>query len=219
MGLLRNLEWFPELLAILRDTTVSNAMVVEIVNARQQEFSTTESSVRRARGTLRSLNAETVQHRLMPGSMAVPEPEVQRPRNRTIQGWTPGKVLVGKETYEIRTEPEEITAGSGRPVEVEVNPDEERILTAESLDPELWEIVSYRRNHWQVGLAGVWLEGWRVTARKRDPTKLTHVDTKVEEWLKPYLRRADRTAFRKQTGDMLVVPVGDLQIGKVDTPQ
>lgn len=52
--------------------------------------------------------------------------------------------------------------------------------------------------------------------RKRDPVKLLHVEERAEQWLRPYIARADKTVFRKQTGDMLVVPVGDLQIGKID---
>lgn len=207
MSLLDEAAQFPNAMKILKDPFISHVDAVEDL-AIQWHINTTEASVRRARQKLEAGSLPTVKPEMM-----VPDPARGK---SSIPHWKPGKYEIGKDTWEIRTEPTQMVVGTGKGTETEVLPDEDRILRAENLDPEKWEIISYRRNHWQVGLEGRWLEGWRVTVKKRDPTKITHINERAEEWLRPYIDRPDKTVFREQSGDIMVVPVGDLQIGKID---
>lgn len=136
-------------------------------------------------------------------NLATPYPSSQRMQTRFGSAWTPG-VEVGTEDGEIRTIPQNYT-----PFE----PEDAELLRSLDVDPEQWEIVTRRESRWQ-SASGDWLRAYKASLKRRGRT---HGDLPAEamnEILGAYTKPVARPSYR---GDStLIVPVGDLQAGKVD---
>jgi hypothetical protein len=185
---------------VLEDTSIPHLTAARQIGV--LGFTTTDRSVRRYRArqgiTLDSLvspyaGTGTVAHR--------PRRELDVPQ------WVPG-IDIEVDRGEFRTVPITVT-----PEQTVVEPQEAELLQQFNLDPQVWEITAARKSQWQSGEN--WLEARRVSFRKRGSGfSLTRDD--IEEVMDRYThivpRLKDVTAFK----GTLVVPAGDLQLGKQD---
>jgi len=130
-----------------------------------------------------------------------------RPRRElAVPQWVPG-IDMSPEGGEFRT----------RAVEVDienppVDPQEAELLERFSLDPQTWEVVSARKSLWQSGER--WLEAHRVSFRKRGSGFSLSRDD-VEEVMARY-SPAPMPLKSPEFKGTLVIPAGDLQLGKQD---
>jgi len=125
--------------------------------------------------------------------------------------WSTGIDIDPAEGGEFRTVPVEIDIKAPPP-----EPEEAKLLAEFDLDPEVWEVASSRKSQWQGGPGGSWLEARRVSFRRRAASirlTVTDVDTIMASYTgKPWMK-ASTDSF---PGRIVMVPAGDLQVGKPD---
>jgi hypothetical protein len=110
---------------------------------------------------------------------------------------------------EFRTKPREV----GQPTDPPLPEPEEAALLAEfELDPAVWRITHARKSLWQSG--DRWLEARKVSFVKREAAS-TIAPVDVEDIMSKYL--VSRPVVHKGAPErILMVPAGDLQLGKPD---
>lgn len=116
---------------------------------------------------------------------------------------------IGTDDGEIRTEPWD--RGDGPP------PDSD-VLEQFDLDPQVWEVVSRRKSLWQQRENGPWLEAHRVSVRRRTSFRMALESGEMDALLQPYMTLASGATPSRSTGSgpIMAVPIGDLQVGKID---
>ena len=183
---------------ILDDLTTGHRPAARAINHRLGEGTTSEKAVRRYRS--KRMTAE-----------ALSEPD--RNPASVVSGsggrWSPGIDIDPAVGGEFRTRPREV----GQPTDPPLPEPEEAALLAEfDLDPAVWEIVSARKSLWQSG--DKWLEARKVSFRKRSQaTTIAPVD--IEAIMSRYtLDRGLPVNYTRER--LLMVPAGDLQLGKPD---
>ena len=138
----------------------------------------------------------------------------RRPRSRSpgrpASGWTPGIDYDPAEGGEFRTVPRQVDKDAP-----EAEPDEDALLREWDLDPAVWEVVSARKSLWQGGAGGTWLEARRVSFRKR-AHGLSAAELDVEGIFSKYTRPCPSSRPRKSPHRIVMVPAGDLQLGKAE---
>lgn len=137
-------------------------------------------------------------------NLSAPYPSSQRMKTRFGSAWTPG-VEVGTDDGEIRTIPQNYT-----PFE----PEDAELLRGLDVDPDEWEIVTRRESRWQAP-NGEWLRAYKASLKRRGRT---HGDLPAEamnEILRGY-HWPTMDISEAISDRTLIVPVGDLQAGKVD---
>jgi hypothetical protein len=104
-----------------------------------------------------------------------------------------------------------VTAGESVP-----DPDNAALLEEFGLDPNIWEAVAVRRSRWQQREDGDWLEAHRVSVRRRSAGHAGLDPSAMEAILSNYTYPVPDPKTRNLSSGILMVPVGDLQIGKPD---
>jgi len=141
-----------------------------------------------------------------PNSNRLPD----RPRkDAKIPIWSAG-VDLGEDTGEIRTVPKTINSPMDAPP-----PDDIEILESLGVDPDIWAVSTYNKSTWQTA-SGEWRVAYKATLARRGRI-IAYDSDEAEAILRGYSnvrRHRTRTRAAKRTSRMLMVPVGDLQLGK-----
>lgn len=183
-----------EVRAILDDSSIGGRETARRINDLRGEGTTSEKSVRRYRRN-REPSAER---------MAGPQPtSVSHPVKGSGGQWHTGIDFDPREGGEFRTQPREIDREAPEP-----EPEETDLLREFNLDPAVWEVTSARKSLWQSG--DKWLEARRVSFRKRGLGPVTAED--IESIMSRYPR--ERLLKNVDPGRIVMVPAGDLQLGK-----
>lgn len=137
-----------------------------------------------------------------PQTVSSPQPKY---RNGVAQ-WVPG-IDLGTEEGEVRTIP--------RVIDDEIDePGDAALMTGLGIDPDEWEIIARRESRWQRA-DGEWLQAYRVSVRRRSRrTGNLSVEQMSEILASRYGAIAPGAPLFGN--DVFVVPVGDLQVGKID---
>lgn len=179
----------PDIRARLTDLSVSNREL-----GRQLEIN--ESVIRRwRRRTLQS-----------PHSVSSPQPKY---RNGVAQ-WVPGMDL-GHDEGEVRTVPRYV----GDSVD---EPEDADLMRELGVDPEQWEIIARRESRWQQSDGGKFLRAYRISVRRRSRRTGDLPVEAMNEILskfRPIQRNFDTARF-DWDNRVFVIPIGDLQVGKID---
>lgn len=182
-----------EVRAILDDAGIGHRTAARYINDLRGPGTTSEKSVRRFR--TKRMSAE---------SLASPQPAGS---NSPVKGsggnWHPGIDIDPREGGEFRTLPREVNREAPQP-----EPEEADLLAEFDLDPAVWEVVSARKSQWQSG--DKWLEARRVSFRKRAAGPVSVAD--VEAIMAQY--RVASPVRAELPERLLMVPAGDLQLGK-----
>jgi hypothetical protein len=95
-----------------------------------------------------------------------------------------------------------------------VEPEEAELLQQFDLDPAVWEVTGARKSMWQ-NAAGDWLMAQKVSFKRRAAATSLSAES-VEEIMSRYTSPAKRKKYKDPTPgiESLVVPAGDLQLGK-----
>jgi hypothetical protein len=141
-----------------------------------------------------------------PQSIASPTPKYKQ----GVAQWVPG-VDLGQDDGEVRTVPRVVGDGVDEPQDAD-------LMRELNVDPEQWEIIARRESRWQGGQNGEYLRAYRISVR---PRSRRHGDLSVESMnaiLGAYATPSFRVTPEVAPGrnDVFVVPVGDLQVGKID---
>lgn len=185
-----------EIRRILDDASIGHRTAARMIL--DLGVTTSEKSVRRYRNK-----------RLQPEALTSPNPIASsRPTVNASGGtWHPGIDIDPAVGGEFRTKPRVV---SGEPFEPE--PNEAELLAEWDLDPAVWTVTSARKSLWQSG--DRWLEARRVSFKRRDKG-LTIEAADVEDIMSQYM--VTRPWPRRDVSErILMVPAGDLQLGKPD---
>lgn len=190
----------PGVRKILDDAQIGHRTAARFINTKLGAGTTSEKSVRRYRRSPSSAAALTD-----------PQPTSVRAPVRAAGGhWNTGIDIDPSEGGEFRTAPQVIDRENPPP-----EPEEARLLSEFDLDPEVWEVVSSRKSQWQGGAGGAWLEARRVSFRRRSAShRITVAD--VDTIMASYTSRPMRASTDSFPGRIMMVPAGDLQVGKPD---
>ena len=183
---------------ILDDSLIGHRRAARLINQALGEGTTSEKSVRRFR--LKKTTAD---------AMASPNPVASsRPAVKASGGsWNTGIDIDPHEGGEFRTKPREVNQEAPEP-----EPEEAALLAEFDLDPAVWTIVSARKSQWQSG--DKWLEARKVSFRRREQTTTIEA-ADVEDIMSRYM--VTRPWPRRNVSErILMVPAGDLQLGKPD---
>jgi 3',5'-cyclic AMP phosphodiesterase CpdA len=174
-------------------------------------FTTTEASVRRYRDKQATAKPRTLTE-ILASPYASQEPPEVAPRGRatSVPAWRTGSDI-GNDEGEIRTRPVVVAPGQSVP-----DPDNAALLEEFGLDPNIWEAVAVRRSRWQQREDGDWLEAHRVSVRRRAAGHAGLDPAALEAILSNYTYPVPDPKVRALDGGILMVPVGDLQVGKPD---
>lgn len=135
-------------------------------------------------------------------------PLAVRPRRElAVPQWTPG-IDIDERGGEFRTRPITVTLE-----QTAVEPPEAELLEQFNLDPQVWEITSARKSQWQSGEN--WLEARRVSFRKRG-SGFSLSNTDIDQAMSRYTHIVPISSDRTDFSGTLVIPAGDLQLGKAD---
>lgn len=184
---------------ILDDESTGHRSAARTINARLGEGTTSEKSVRRYRNK-----------RLQPGALTNPSPPAAQQTVKPSGGsWSAGIDIDPAVGGEFRTKPREV----GQPTDPPLPEPEEAALLAEfDLDPAVWRITHARKSLWQSG--DRWLEARKVSFVKREAAA-SAIEVDVDAIMSKYL--AHRPVVHKGAPErILMVPAGDLQLGKPD---
>lgn len=184
--------------AILDDAGIGHRTAARMINEMGPEGEpdlTSEKSVRRYRNK-----------RLSPEAMTSPDPIAG---SRAVKGsWQPGIDIDPAQGGEFRTLPRVVSQEAPGP-----EPEEADLLAEFDLDPKVWEITSARKSLWQ-SAGGDWLEARKVSFRKRAKATVTTA-ADVEAIMEPYIfGRSWPAPIVPERERILMIPVGDLQLGK-----
>ena len=197
-------------------SSIGHSETAALINSSQEAldagFTTTEASVRRYRD--KQQNAEkprTLSEILASPYASQEEPQVSpRGRATTVPAWRTGSDI-GLDEGEIRTRPVVVALGESVP-----DPDNAALLEEFGLDPNIWEAVAVRRSRWQQREDGDWLEAHRVSVRRRAAGHAGLDPNALEAILSNYTYPVPDPKPRDLSGGIMMVPAGDLQIGKPD---
>lgn len=185
---------------VLDDLTTGHRPVARRINQRLGEGTTSEKAVRRYRS--RRMTAE-----------ALAEPD-RKQTGTAVSGsggrWQPGIDIDPAVGGEFRTKPREVGQEAPAPMP---EPEEAELLGEFDLDPAVWEVTSARKSLWQSG--DRWLEARKVSFKRRSQsTALAPVD--IEAIMSRYTKDRRLPAHPAAPERLLMVPAGDLQLGKPD---
>jgi hypothetical protein len=136
-----------------------------------------------------------------PYSISSPQPKY---KNGVAQ-WVPG-IDLGPDDGEVRTVPRFVGDGVDEPVDAD-------LMRELGVDPDEWEIIARRESRWQQKDGGDFLKAYRISVRRRSRRTGDLSTESMNEILATY--PAPYTDSRAKTHpDTLIVPVGDLQVGK-----
>lgn len=152
--------------------------------------------------------------------MTTPYPDDRRLPNRprrddSIPQWTPG-ITYDDDGGELRTRPRPTVPPGLRPAD-DTTPDDAEILAEFDLDPSLWTVTNMARSKWQAA-NGEWRESFKARFKRRGHGA-AFAPGEAEEILAKYAHvRRHRSRIREdaRAHRTLMVPVGDLQLGKPD---
>lgn len=136
---------------------------------------------------------------------------VSSPQPKYVNGvaqWVPG-IDLGPDDGEVRTVPRIVGDGVDEPEDAD-------LMRELGVDPEKWEIIARRESRWQSKEGGDFLKAYRISVRRR--TRMTgdlSVEAMNEILRQDYTPRATY-AQSSMLNDVFVVPIGDLQVGKID---
>lgn len=185
-----------EIRKILDDASIGHRTAARMINVHKGAPVTSEKSVRRYRRNPLSVK-----------TLSDPQPTAAKPAVRGSGGsWHPGIDIDPAQGGEFRTMPREVSQEAPEP-----EPQEADLLAKFDLDPAVWEVVSARKSLWQSG--DRWLEAHRVSFRKRSTTAPSAAD--IDAIMSQYM--VSRTVPPRDLPErILMVPAGDLQLGKPD---
>lgn len=180
----------PSVMAKLQDLNISN-------RALGRELGCNEKSVRR----WRSMRLQS------PNSVSTPQPKYKQ----GVAQWVPGMDL-GQEDGEIRTVPRVVGDGVDEPEDAE-------LMRELGVDPETWEIIARRESRWQSRTGGDFLKAYRISVRRRSrqtgDLSVEAMNTILAHNYSDRSRLFD-TGRLDWDNKVFVIPVGDLQVGKID---
>lgn len=180
----------PSVMAKLQDLNISN-------RALGRELGCNEKSVR----CWRSKRLQS------PHAISSPQPKYKQ----GVAQWVPGMDL-GQEDGEVRTVPRVVGDGVDEPIDAD-------LMRELGVDPDEWEIIARRESRWQSRSDGEFLKAYRISVRRRSRrTGDLSIESMNEILRRHYPEQTFRsTQFRPSyENDVFVVPVGDLQVGKID---
>ena len=173
------------------------------------------------------LNDLTIPNRQLGRDLGIDESVIRRWRRRTLQSpysvsspqpkfkngvaqWVPGMDL-GPDDGEVRTVPRYVDDGVDEPLDAD-------LMRELGVDPEEWEIIARRESRWQQVEDGPFLKAYRISVRRRTRrTGNLSVESMNEILAQGYTgRRAVEHHSDGILNGVFVVPVGDLQVGKID---
>lgn len=200
-------ERYEAVKAILEDTNISHLKASRHINQfiysrGQQSAATSDRSVRRYRA-----RRDIVLDNLVSPYAGGPEMPHRPRRELPVPQWTPG-IDVDEQGGEFRTRPIEVTLE-----QTAVEPQEAELLAQFNLDPQTWEIIAARKSQWQSG--DRWLEARRVSFRKRGSGFSLGAED-LEQIMGRYTHIVPISKDTPNFQGTLVVPAGDLQLGKQD---
>lgn len=177
----------PDLRAKLADLTIPN-------RALGRDLGIDESVIRRWRQ--RSLQS--------PYSVSTPQPKHV---NGTAQ-WVPGMDL-GSDDGEVRSIPRYVGDGVDEPQDAD-------LMRELGVDPDIWEVIARRESRWQQSEDGKFLRAYRISVRRRgmrtgDLSVAAMNEILRQDYVTTWYADPDYDDNR-----VFVVPVGDLQVGKID---
>lgn len=159
-----------------------------------RELGVDEASVRRFRR----------RHMRNPHSISSPTPKFKQ----GVAQWVPG-VDIGQDEGEIRTIPRYVGDNIDEPHDAD-------LMRELGVDPEQYEIIARRESRWQGGRDGEFLRAYRISVRPRSRrTGNLSVET-MNEILTARYGHTWRREPTPREARAYIVPVGDLQVGKVD---
>lgn len=134
---------------------------------------------------------------------------VRKRKDADVPSWTPG-VEYDETGGELRSRPRELPEGEA----VSPAPEDAELLAEFGLDPTIWTVTNLKRSKWQSG--DRWLEAYKASFKRRGQGFVLSPE-ETDDILVQYANvRRQRT--RKRANDRLqstlMVPVGDLQLGK-----
>jgi hypothetical protein len=176
----------PEIRAQLNDLTISNREM-------GRRLSVDEKNVRRWRS--RNL--------VNPQSVSSPQPK----HKNGVAQWVPGMDL-GTDDGEVRTVPRWVGDGLSEPGDAD-------LMREVGVNPEDWEIIARRESRWQQYENGPWLRAYRISVR-RTSRRTGDLPVEVMTEILKNNYGAITTGAPLHGNDVFVVPVGDLQVGKID---
>jgi hypothetical protein len=177
----------PELMGRLLDISIPNREIA-------RQIGKNESVVRRWR-------AKRLQS---PQSISTPQPKY---KNGVAQ-WVPGMDL-GQDDGEVRTIPRYVGDEVDEPGDAE-------LMTELGVDPEKWEIIARRESRWQQIEGGKFLRAYRISVRRRSSRTGDLSVESMNEILAASYGHTWRRDPAVSDNRVYVVPVGDLQVGKID---
>lgn len=131
-------------------------------------------------------------------------------RDADVPTWSVG-VEYGELGGELRSQPRTLPKGEVEPVA----PEDTELLEEFGLDPKVWTVTNLRRSKWQ-SASGEWLEAYKASFKRRGQgfvlSKEETDDILVQYANVRRTRTRSREAVRQHS--TLMVPVGDLQLGK-----
>jgi hypothetical protein len=137
-----------------------------------------------------------------PYSVSSPQPKY---KNGTAQ-WVPG-IDLGQDDGEVRSVPRYVGDGVDEPQDAD-------LMRELGVDPEKWEVIARRESRWQQAEDGKFLRAYRISVRRRTRRTGNLSVEAMNDILGSY--GGDPYLYMNPGRDTLIVPVGDLQVGKID---
>jgi len=131
-------------------------------------------------------------------------------KDSEVPTWTPG-VDYDDSGGELRSRPRELP----KCVSVPPAPDDAELLQEFGLDPTIWTVTTLKRSKWQT-ISGDWQEAYKASFQRRGQGFVLSPE-EADKILVQYANvRRTRTRLRENVrlNSTLMVPVGDLQLGK-----
>lgn len=147
--------------------------------------------------TVRTWRAKRLQN---PQSVSSPQPK----HVNGVAQWVPGMDL-GKDDGEVRSIPRVVGDGIDEPLDAD-------LMRELGVDPEKWEVIARRESRWQQRDGGDFLRAYRISVRRRGSKTGDLSIEALNEILGSYA--APGPLVHKDSDDVFVVPIGDLQAGK-----
>ena len=185
-----------EIRDILENAGIGHRTAARKINDLRGAGTTSEKSVRRFRSK-----------RMTPEALTSPGAQGSASLRGSGGSWNPGIDIDPAVGGEFRTKPREVGQPADPPL---AEPQEADLLAEFDLDPAVWEIISARKSLWQSG--DKWLEARKVSFRRRSQAGIAPVD--IEAIMSQYTKDRRLPARPVAPERLLMVPAGDLQLGK-----